>query len=58
MTTNEQRAGIKRQLDELITEAWRRLGSYPCEAEWCAAEGTERTESSERYCPDHYRMLS
>lgn len=47
------RQSVKDKIDRAVTEAWTSVGSYPCEAEWCAAEGTERTESSERYCKEH-----
>lgn len=56
-THAEVSAIIKQELDHTITLAWVSAGSYPCEAEWCAAEGTERTQSSERYCKAHAAAL-
>lgn len=53
----DPRHEAKAMLDKAITEHWTALGGYPCEASWCAAEGTERTPSSERYCPDHFARL-
>lgn len=53
----EVRAIVKQELDHVITEAWVSAGSYPCESEWCAAEGSEVTESGERYCVEHFARL-
>lgn len=48
---------LKWEIDEFLVKVWTRHGSYPCEAEWCSDEGTEETESGERYCEEHFERL-